>query len=187
MSKHLSWIATLSLLIANVSFAAPAEVVILRHAEKPKNSDDLNAQGYERANALPGLFESNSALTQYGAPVAIYAMAPNSEDTSNRPVETVTPLARALQLPLQDKFTIDDIQPLVSAIMSDSAYDGKTVVICWEHKGIPSIVQAFGYDDAPAKWKKKVFDRLWILHFKGDKVASFEDLPQDLLPGDSKN
>jgi hypothetical protein len=187
MSNRLSWIATLSLLIANVSLAAPAQVVILRHAEKPKSGDDLNSQGYERADALPGLFETDPALTKYGTPAAIYAMDQSSAATSNRPVETVTPLARALQLPLQDKFTIDDIQPLVSAIMSDSAYDGKTVVICWEHKGIPSIVQAFGYDDAPAKWKKKVFDRLWILHFKGDKVASFEDLPPDLLPGDSKN
>ena len=52
---------------------------------------------------------------------------------------------------------------------------------------IPSIVQSFGYNDAPSKWNKEVFDRLWVLHFKGNQVSSFEDLPQDLLPGDSKN
>ena len=109
MSKRLSWIATLSLLITHFAFAAPAQVVILRHAEKPKNGDDLNQQGYERANALPELFETDPALTRYGAPVAVYAMAPSNDDSSNRAVETVTPLAHSLKLRLQDSFTRNEL------------------------------------------------------------------------------
>jgi hypothetical protein len=191
MNKQVSWIVTFSILLASIgsatmSFAAPAQVVILRHGEKPDNGDDLNKRGYERANALPGLFETDPALTRYGAPVAIYAFGPTKKDRSFRAVETITPLANSLGIQVQDQFTVDELQPLVDSVMSNSDYDGKTVVICWEHDRIPPMVQTFGYNDAPTKWKKKVFDRLWILHFTGNKVTGFEDLPQNLLPGDSQ-
>jgi hypothetical protein len=187
MSRRLNGIALFSILVTNLAFAAPAQVIILRHAEKPKHGNDLDTRGYERANALPGLFTTDPVLIRYGKPAAIYAMGPNSDDLSNRPVETVTPLAQSLHLSLQDNFTLNELTPLVNAVMTNPDYDDKTVVICWEHKVIPTLVQAFGYNDAPSKWKKNTFDRLWILHFTGNTVSSFENLPQDLLPGDSTN
>jgi hypothetical protein len=190
MSRRLSWLMAFSLFFlfglfgANLASAAPAQVVILRHGEKPKTGINLDRRGYLRADMLPLLFLTDPVLTRYGEPVAIYPMKEAAPDTSNRAVETVTPLAQMLGIGLENLFTIDQIAPLVNAIMTNPDYDGKTVVICWEHGMIPSIVEQFGYDAGPKKWPGDEYGRLWILHFDGDEVVSFQNLPQRLLRGD---
>jgi hypothetical protein len=185
MMGHLSVVGVFSFLIASVSFAAPAQVVILRHGEKPATGNTLDTQGYQRAAALPSLFKTDPDLTRYGTPAAIYAMEPASEDGSVRAIETVTPLAQALGLTIQESFTKNQLARLVNAVMTHPSYEGKTVVICWEHDVIPTMVDDFGYKNAPQTWPDDVFDRLWFLHFTGNEVTSFENLPQHLLPGDS--
>jgi hypothetical protein len=179
-------VALLISLTSLSAWATPAQIVILRHGEKPANGNDLSPQGYQRANALPGLFKSDPALLHFGTPAAVYAMGPKGPDGTERPIETVTPLAQALGLTLQDQFDKKDIQDLVTEVMTDPKYDGKMVVICWEHSTIPEIAQDFGAANVPAVWLGNVFDRLWVLDFTGNKVTKFQDLPQDLLPGDSK-
>ena len=82
---------------SSTSWATPAQVLIIRHAEKPASGPDLSPQGYQHAQELVSYFESNPEVTQYGRPFAIYAMANNSADSGLRPIETVTPLAHALR------------------------------------------------------------------------------------------
>jgi len=186
MTKNLALAAAL-LSCAAAASAAPARIIVIRHGEKPPSGDDLDAQGVCRADALATAFPA-----KFGAPAAIYAMNPNDADGSMRPIETVTPLARALGLTIDHDYTRKQFSQLVSDIMGNSAYDGKLVLICWEHKAIPDLVQAFaagGWNEGaaviPSKWSGSDFDSAWILNFSGNPSfqISAEDISADQLQG----
>lgn len=171
---------------ASVS-AAPAEVIMIRHGEKPASGNELNDQGWQRAYALAGFFTTNPEVLTFGTPAAIYAMAQKGATGSIRPIQTVSPLAQKLGLPIQHPYLRGQTDQLAQEILSDSAYDGKMVLICWEHNAIPSMLPAFGWTAGPDAWPGDAFDRVWILDFKDGKPAAFRDIPQKLLPGDSQN
>jgi len=191
----------------------PSQVLIIRHGEKvgdPKKDDDggrhLSIQGSARAAALPALFavadpqlgcklhhkaqEFFASYQQiplkgkagrFSAPNYIFAT--QASKNSKRPIETVTPLAEAINLPINDGITDKDpaIQKMVNAILND--YPGEIVLICWHHGKIPEIAKALGVSKPP-KWDGKVFDRVWQITFPKGK-ASLANLPQMLLYGDS--
>jgi hypothetical protein len=69
-------------------------------------------------------------------------------------------------------------------VLVDPQYAGKVVLIAWHHGKIPELARALGAIDAPDKWNAKVFDRVWELTY-ADGAATFQDLPQEALPGDS--
>ena len=166
--------------------AAPAQVILIRHAEKPASGNELDPRGFQRAKALAGFFENTPSMTRYGTPAAIYAMAPKDQNGSLRPIETVTPLADSLGLKINSAYKKEELSSLIGDILNTSAYDGKMVLVCWEHNMIPEIVKGFGWSGAPLSWDGSVFDRAWVLNFTGGAVVSFEDIPQRLLPGDSE-
>jgi hypothetical protein len=171
-------------LFTALSNGAPAEVLIIRHGEKPLEGHDLSPQGYARAAALPQLFLQDTRLLQFGKPVAIYAMTAPA-DRSNRTIETVTPLAAALGLNLNTNFVRPEIDDLTHEILNNPDYEGKTVLICWEHKMIAGIAQALGVTPTPDSWSGSVFDRVWKIDFENGRVMKFENLAQKLLPGDT--
>ena len=180
---------------AALSFAAPAQIIIIRHGEKPAQGNELNEAGFRRAKALVKFFETEPAVTQHGTPAAVYAMAPKNSDGSVRAIQTVTPLADALELTINEFYTRDQVNELVKDIMENADYKGRMVLICWEHKVIVNIaaaLAAYGNSDQsvqntlPASWSGDAFDRVWIFNFSGNKVVSFQDLPQRLMPGDSQ-
>jgi len=169
------------------AFCAPAQIIIIRHGEKPATGNELNEQGFQRAQALVGFFKSSPLVTQYGTPAAIYAMAPKDASGSLRPIETVTPLAQALGLTLHKDYTKEQLQPLVDEIMGNPAYAGHMVLICWEHKIIPEMVKTFGYDLAPQQWPDDDFYSAWILNVSGGKVGGFRAISEAVMPGDPSN
>jgi hypothetical protein len=194
----------------------PDYVLIIRHGEKvgnPKKDDDggndLSIQGSARAAALPSLFVPGQsqlacefdfdppsfacsyekvplAGTRPRFPTPNSIFATQQSKNSKRPIETVTPLAIALGLPLNDGFKDKDkdVEKMVHAILNDTAFAGKVVLICWHHGKIPDIAKALGVS-RPPKWDGKVFDRVWQITFPKGK-ANLEDLPQRLLFGDSQ-
>jgi len=183
-------------LFATTVFAAPAQVIIIRHGEKPEQGSGLNEQGFQRAKALVGFFETAPAVLQHGTPFAIYAMAPKHSDSSIRAIQTVTPLADALELTINTSYTRDQVAGLVKDIMENPDYTGRLVLVCWEHKVIVDIaaaLAAYGNSDPavqatlPSSWNGDAFDRVWILNFSKDKVISFQNIPQHIMPGDSTN
>jgi len=179
-----------ALLGAGTAFAAPAQVIFIRHAEKPADGPGLSAQGFKRADALVKFFKTNPAVTRYGNPVAIYAAAPKNEDSSIRSIQTVTPLARAIGVRVDDSFTRGQTGKLVRAIMENPAYEGRLVLVCWQHtRLVDAAVELAEYNNSsvsvPLLWDDGAFDRVWILDLKNGQVVSFKDLPQRLLPGDS--
>jgi hypothetical protein len=164
--------------------AAPAQIIFLRHAEKPAIGAELNERGRERAAALVPLFTKDPRVLEHGPPVAIFAMRPRGKSGSVRAIQTMEPTARALGLAPDTRLTRDEIPALVHAIRSAPAYEGKTVIVCWEHDAIPEMLKAFGWTGGPPKWKDKSYDRLWVLDFEHGKPVRFRDLPQRLLPDD---
>lgn len=171
--------SALLFLTATVSWAMPAQVLIIRHAEKDGGSD-LSPQGYQHAQALVQYFQTNADVTQYGTPAAIFAEAPKGPDGSRRAIETVTPLATALGLPVQDEFTKKHIQELVTLIESSPQFDGRMVLICWEHKVIDQMAAAFGVNPMPDPYPSSRFDLVWEINFSGDQVSSFREFSQNL-------
>jgi hypothetical protein len=176
--------------LANQAFAMPAQVIITRHGEKPASGNELNIQGCERAYSLPNFFQpDNSAVWAYGKPAAIYAMQPDSDDGSVRPIQTIAPTADRLGLTINDTYTRLQYQPIVAEIMQ--GYDGQTVLISWEHKAIPGLAQAFGVtlDKDTKKWPGAVFDEAWVIGFqgskKGDAKATLQIIPESVLPTDN--
>jgi hypothetical protein len=164
--------------------AAPAQIIFLRHAEKPSFGPELDARGRERATALATLFTKDPRVLGHGPAAGIFAMRQAKPGTSVRPIQTIEPTGRALGLPLDTRFTRDEISAVVRAILTSPACDGKTVIVCWEHDAIPEMLQALGWTRGPKNWPDKSYDRLWLLDLENGKPVRFRDLPQKLLPGD---
>jgi len=105
------------------------------------------------------------------------------------------PLADALNLAPIVKFTRGQAHKLAVDIMENPAYDGRMVLVCWQHGNLPDIVRELAeYGGAtqaalaalPGDWPDKVYDRAWIVDLEGGGVTAFSDIPQHLLPGDSE-
>lgn len=183
--------ALAALLLAGTAYAEPAQVILIRHAEKQPGEPVLSAKGYKRAALLKDFFLEEAAVTHYGAPAAIYAAAPKNEDSSIRSIQTVTPLAKALGLGIDDSYTRGQTGKLVREIMETPAYDGRMVLVCWQHDNLVKIAYGLAeYNNSPRVniplvWDDGSFDRVWILDLKNGRVTAFKDIPQRLLPGDS--
>jgi broad specificity phosphatase PhoE len=98
--------------------------MLMRHGEdigETKASFSLNKQGLKRAEALPRLFGVR-------LPKPDVIIAARATKGSNRPIETVEPLARALNLQIDNRFRDDDYEALAAALLTDARYEGKTVL-----------------------------------------------------------
>jgi hypothetical protein len=156
----------------------------MRHAEKPegdKTDPNLTPSGFQRAEALPSMFLATpGAKPRLPRPDFVFATAMSKH--SNRPVETVTPLARALNEPLNHTFTEDDIAGLAHELLS-GRYAGKVVVLCWHHGRIPAVAAALGVTNPPAAWNPAVFNQIWQIEYAGG-TPRMTILTESLLPGD---
>lgn len=172
----------------HLAFAVPAQVLIIRHGEKIDDMHThLSAHGKERARKLVDLFLKNPEFNQFGPPVAIYAAAPKSDDSSTRPQETVAPLAKALNQKVILRYNKKEFGELSDAIYNNPKYDGKTVVICWVRQTMPDLASAFYATHVPDAWPSESFDRVWKIKFKdGANAGRVHDLPQGLFPSDSE-
>ena len=182
------YLAILTLILSlNSAFAKPAEIILLRHAEKPPDEMNvhLSARGKERAQSLAAFLTSTPALVTNGLPVALFATHPTSHGHGQRTSETLDPLATRLKLPIRTPYVAKDYAALARRILQDPALDGKTVVVCWVHDYLPALAEALGVSRPPA-WKATVFDRVWVINYR-DGQASLTVLPQQLLPGDSQH
>jgi phosphohistidine phosphatase SixA len=183
------WFAILALVLAIGSDRAfpspdspppgPHIVMIIRHAEKPddKTDPDLSPQGFERADALAKIIPDHF-------PRPDFLIATKRSKSSNRPVETLTPLAKALHEEIEATFADEEFDQVAHEVLSDPKYSGKTVLIAWHHQKIPELAKALGVKGAPDQWNSDVFDRVWEITYDNG-TASWKDLPENALPGDS--
>lgn len=181
------WIICLWLAGASLALACPAQVILLRHAEKPADESDrqLSEKGRMRAEALAGWITNTPAVTAKGLPAAIFASKPSVRGRSERASETVQPMARRLNLPLRTPFRPADYQSLAEHILSDPEFDDKVIVICWVHEYMAELAQALGVNPKPKEWDDDVYDRAWLISYRG-KSVSMKSIRQKLKLGYAK-
>ena len=164
----------------------PTTILILRHAEKPQDSNDesLSTKGYERAAAL-AYYMPNA----FGHIDHIFAAGIGKHSHSHRPVETITPLADILGKKIHQKYLKDKDKDMVEHILSKpEKYTNSKIVVCWEHKKIADIAKAFGATNLPSTpWPESCFDLVWKLTLQNDGSYHLDQIAQLLLYGDSEN
>jgi hypothetical protein len=193
-SRHHHWVATALPPIAEPSTAPATQTLyLIRHAEKPighgepPGIDDrgeldkhsLTTHGWTRANALVGLFTSGQR--GIAVPQHLFSSRP---DGSRRPLETLTPLAQKLGLPIDSTIAPDD----AAAAAEAATLTPGTTLMAWEHHAIPAIAAALGdvQPAPPAKWPESRFDVIWVFTRSGTGWR-FSQLPELLLDGDRPN
>src|SRR6202034_341889 len=138
-------------------------IMFIRHAEKPgvgnndrgvaadgeHDDENLTVRGWQRAGALIALFCAHPEMR----PNTIFASGISHDSKSKRPAETVTPLASALKnfqpVAFNTTHLRDDLQPLMDEVLSQEG----TVLVSWEHKGIPTLVAMLpGAPPVPQDW-----------------------------------
>jgi hypothetical protein len=179
-------------------------ILIIRHAEKPGESwpgpgltsdgspdkKSLVIRGWQRAGSWSALFGAGLCALDYPAPSVIYAADPNAttgDEPSQRPFETVAPLAARLGLTPNTTYAVEQEAQLASAVLGQTG----VVLVGWEHKAIvrallPAIANRQGIPGMPTKWDGTRFDV--VLRF--DRASSgapwsFRQLYPCLLSGDS--
>ncbi len=147
--------------------AAPAMVILLRHAEKTEDPSNphLSAQGRERANALVGFFTTNAIIATNPPLAALFAARPAKASSSVRCRETMAPLMQKLKLPVSEAYRAEDFKPLAQHLLQSTNYSGKTVVVCWPRTELLELAKALGAAPKPKTWKSEIYDRVWLIRF----------------------
>jgi hypothetical protein len=186
--------------------------MIIRHAEKPKRAwpgpgftikgleDDksLVIRGWQRAGAWAALFSEGRGGEDYPQPRVIYAADPDApvptgieadddEAPSQRPYETVKPLAKRLGLSIDDRIAQGNENGLADALVKETG----VVLLAWEHKAIVKPLLGLIANGQPGlalptDWPGERFDV--VLRFDRDDAGKpwrFRQLFPKLLSGDS--
>jgi hypothetical protein len=180
------FISFIGIFLSSIVFAFPAQVILVRHGEKPADGNELSEQGCYRSFLISNFFWTHPIASAFGQPEAYFAMAPNSSDGSIRAVQTLLPTAVAQGKVVNDPFVRDQTQEMAQQILADSSLEGKTVVVAWEHKHIVNLAAALGLPSDPnvGDWPGKVFDQAWIINWV-DGVARLQIVPEKVLPSDN--
>ena len=155
-------------------FSRAMTILIIRHAEKPEHGLSLSDVGWRRAEALIPLFR-----TCFRAPDKLIAAADSAK--SSRPRETLEPMSRAFNLPI-DASTLD-VNKAAKRLRDQPAE--LLVLISWRHQSLPDLARALGASDVPDAWPRNIYDRIWRLMPMADGALRLADLPMALMPGDS--
>ena len=115
--------------------------------------------------------------------MALFAPAVAGAVRSKRSKHTILPLAKLLSISIQTDIEKGHEQLLAEAIRGREG----VVLVCWPHQGLPAIARALGEELLPVPdiWPEDRFDIVWTLDFDG-ATATFGQIPQLLLPGDSE-
>ena len=187
-----------------------SKIMIIRHAEKPPANNDpagvlldgthnpeaLIVQGWQRAGALAALFDPTRLLhsSDLAVPQTIIAAWTSDKKGSQRPEETITPLALKLGLTTKT-FPKSAISTAVGAALAATG----TVLIGWQHGEIPTLATTIATLTGltvnptppsswpPPKWPGTRFDLVWVFDLVTSSQGSswtFTQVPQLLLAGD---
>lgn len=105
-------------------------------------------------------------MPPYGAaPARIGGKAVKVGSHSQRPIQTVTPMAAALGLTPVTAHTKGEERALVADALN---WDG-VVLICWQHENIPAIGNLIvgNSTTVPQNWPEDCYDLIWVFDRTG--------------------
>jgi phosphohistidine phosphatase SixA len=158
------WLRTILLAIAMwmaaPAGAAPAVVLVVRHAEKeavPAEDPPLTAVGRQRAAELARVVQAWSAA---GAPVrALFA------SEVKRTQQTLAPLAASTHV----KVSVVNAKDIAALVKQVLAVDGGVVVVAGHSNTVPGLIQALGGPPGIVIADAE-FDRLFAITGAGSKA-----------------
>ncbi|MBU2755460.1 histidine phosphatase family protein [Acidithiobacillus sp. CV18-2] len=187
--------------------AVPAEIILVRHGEKI-NPFQLSKIGEERAHALAQVYlgknASHSILPKGEEPAALMTVTLHT-------IETMTPTALSWRMPETAYTAVPEYfqtekqkkaqetqrtQEAAYTLLHDPKYDGKVVIVMWEHARIASQKLEEHFPDqqvtfrqllhlaklpgVPKTWPKHTFDYFWIVKYQGNNPdpVSFQMIKQ---------
>lgn len=143
-------------------------LVFIRHAEKPLHGDNLTCQGLNRSRMLPAVI-----VAKFGIPAFTFVPGLGLGDSTKhaRMFQTVIPLAAKYNLTINSGHKQKDPQGLVADLLTRNG----TVLISWEHSGIPAIIRALGISRDDLIWPDDDYDSIWIVTFAAGKPSFTKD------------
>lgn len=194
--KYSLFLAAFTLFFApHLAQAQPAHIILIRHGEKdlenPKDNT-LSLAGRARAAALVHYLAESPDLTPLGKIDFVFAQqAVDPAKNSLRPIQTVQPFAAAHPpLVVLTPFVRDDHAKLADLLLNGKDYQGKVVLICWEHEALAALAEDLTANVKPAmkfKWPSgDIYGRTWVLSYQEIGQVTFQDFPQALMFGDTK-
>jgi phosphohistidine phosphatase SixA len=152
--------------------AGPTEVLIIRHGEEPKDGPHLDDQGRARAKALVKLFQD-----PFSMPTALFAA--KSSKHSERSVETLEPLAKALGVEIDTRFSDEEVNKIANSVLHGARHAGGNVIICWHRETIRELASALGVANPP-EWPSEQYDHIWRISFSKDRKVTMTDEPMGI-------
>ncbi|KAJ3130249.1 hypothetical protein HK098_004296 [Nowakowskiella sp. JEL0407] len=181
-------------------------VILIRHAEKHEwdgglkpskmqissyvDNKLLSVKGRERAHALVGYFQFRDEILQIFEKFPMCDIVCQDVDTgedawgkSRRPIETMEPLALALNKQLV-LYTKKQAPELITRILNSDEWNGKTIIVCWAHQELGDLAKRLGVpENEVPEWGKR-YDITWVVSTFNDGTAKLQQFPQRLLYGD---
>ena len=148
-----------------------SSIYVIRHGEKKWALGCLSAAGQARANALPDIFNhvSSPKHETFFAPDFIYANLYDDHINCERCVQTVTPIATALNITVNKSFGYPKKlggNTLAAQVMRQrtAGAPGTVVLAAWEHVNIQYLVEAMGVSKSQVPtWEGSDYDTVYVL------------------------
>jgi hypothetical protein len=147
---------------------ANQRIVLIRHAEKPLNGDNLSCIGFNRSLKLVGLLKE-----KFGIPDYIFVPSPGTgKQTKNlRMLQTALPLATKYNLAINTKYAVKDVNQMAKEVSKRLG----TILVIWEHNQLPALARALGVQTSELHWASDDYDSIWIISYKHSKAKLQKD------------
>jgi hypothetical protein len=136
---------------------------------------------------LAGLFAHAPSASHPGivVPERLVATKVTHDYRSRREVDTATPLAQRLGIPIDEGYDHSHVRELGRSILGDP----RPTLVVWHHRSMSDLLAHFpigNRDDVPECWPEDRFDLIWVLAREpGMEEYRFLSVEQGLLAGDA--
>ncbi|MEK6627323.1 MAG: hypothetical protein AABY53_01755, partial [Bdellovibrionota bacterium] len=117
----------------------------------------------------------------------LYGAGQEKVTSSVRSIQTLQFVGEIFKLDVHQNYKRDSYMSLIHDINTNTLFDEKIIVICWQHEILTDFLNGFGIPQI-IRYPKKIFDRIWLITYDNtvsENKATFKDMPQLLLTGDS--
>lgn len=173
-------------------FAAPSEIIIVRHGDKTVHSSPewkknhgsdyvLSAKGVVRSVKL-----AQYVIKKFKSVDHVIAPVPQdmaTDASSIRPETTAGPIVNMMAserpngFKLKLLFSDKDYSALAHLLLTDKQFDHQRVLIIWNHNMIPQLANLLGIKEKLPVWPSSDFDSVYILNYTDNgKLSHWQHL-----------